>query len=139
MRKPEQRLWDALRPALQQAGFVATRVENSVDDGFPDIIAQQRSCGFVPIELKARERPPKRITSKALAQRYGLRRSQLNWWLAFGSAGGVGWIVTRLGSINYLHRGADSQRINDMTFEEFCDCAIAMGSVHDIVAGMLKR
>lgn len=139
MRKPEQRLWDALRPALRQAGFVTTRVENSVDDGFPDVIAQHRACGFVPIELKAREQPPERITSKALADRYGLRKSQLNWWLAFGDAGGVGWIVTRLGRINYLHSGAHAQRINAMSFEEFCDCAAAVGSVHDVVAGVLSK
>lgn len=133
-RKPEQQLWDRLRPAFQAAGVRALRVENMLDDGFPDIITQHSVGGFVFIETKSRVEPPVRVTSLALGKSFGLRLSQRNWWLEFLQAGGrAGLIVTRMGDLVYAHESRLADELNHMSMERFCDSAIGF-SVKDVVA-----
>lgn len=73
MRKPEQRLWDAMRKAAP-ADFWLERVENVVADGMPDVAVLCSGCW---VELKATTLP-KRQTTKVLGDG-GLRLSQKNW------------------------------------------------------------
>lgn len=125
-RTPEQRLWDVLRPKLQAEQVRALRVENRMEDGFPDVFCQHMVGGITLLETKARPEAPKRITSLALGDKYGLRQSQKNWWLAFNWFNGAqqsarGLIVSRIGTGVWAHNAKLSDRINLMSFEEFCD------------------
>lgn len=141
-RKPEQRLWDLLRPAFLKVRLNAMRVENLVDDGFPDIVVQSQSSRITFIETKARPEPPKRTTSIMLGDKYGLSQSQRNWWLRYNQFGGRrGLIVTRIGEgsmgIIYAHCASAADDLNKMTLEEFCDSALAVGAgeIAGLVAG----
>lgn len=127
-RKPEQRLWDLLRTPLRAAGLRPLRVENVVDDGFPDIIIQGASSDVGFIETKARPDVPRSPGSLALGAKYGLRTSQRNWWLEYWLQNGRrGMVVSRVGTLVYAHSVAMAEEINRMTFAEFCDEAIAAG------------
>jgi hypothetical protein len=127
MRKAEQRLWDLIRPKLSAAHIMSRRVENVVDEGFPDVLLVPRGAPMAVAELKARPVAPVRHTSLALGEAYGLRQSQKNWWLEFTQQLGHGIIIAKVGAIVYGFDAIRAQSINAMSFEEFCDTADAMG------------
>ena len=87
-RKPEQKLWDLLRPSFAAHGLIAMRVENMLDDGFPDIVVQGADSHITFIETKARPDVPTKPGNLALGDKYGLRTSQRNWWLRYARRGG---------------------------------------------------
>lgn len=125
-RKPEQKLWDLLRPAIKGAKCRPIRVENLVEEGFPDILVQHSITGWTFIETKARPSPPARITSRALGATYGLSLQQRNWWKDYTDWGGRrGLIVSRIGKLVFAHDAIEADDINAMTYEEFCDRSIA--------------
>lgn len=125
-RQPEQKLWDLLRPALRAAGLRAMRVENMLDDGFPDVVVQGARPSITFIETKARPDAPTKPGNLALGDKYGLRLSQRNWWLAYRLHNGRrGLVVSRVGTLIYAHDAALHDELNRMRFDDFCDCALA--------------
>lgn len=127
-RKPEQRLWDTLRPRLVRAGLRALRVENLLDDGFPDAVVQSRATHLTLLELKARPCPPSSPHAAAMGAAYGLRLSQRNWWLAYRlMGGGRGLIVARVGAQVYAHDARHAEEYNIWRAPEFRSKAIGLG------------
>lgn len=140
MKSSEQLLWSALRPAFRQEGALVLRVENIVEDGFPDVVMQHPEAGLLLIELKSRPDAPKKITSLALGKNYGLRQSQKNWWLEFTRHGGKGYIVSQIAGLYYAHAGADADAINYWTLEEFCDAVeICTNTASQLVKRLIEK
>lgn len=135
MNGPESNAWKLLRPALRRAGILGMRVENMLDDGFPDVVAQNNIRGTLFVELKARPDVPRQATNLALGKKYGLRQSQLNWWLEARRCGAQGLIVSRLGSLFFAHDEIWSDDINAWSYEAFCDHACAR-SIDEIIMEM---
>lgn len=127
MRQPEQLLWDALRPKFDAAGFMAKRVENMVEEGFPDCFVKPPSAPAALLELKANPNPPKRMASLALGKKRGLRTEQRNWWLEYKMHSGRGWIVTSMGGVVFAHGPEHADNLNWMSYEHFQATAAAVG------------
>ncbi len=96
-RLPEQRLWDRMRGQRLFKGILMKRIENMVDVGMPDVIAN--ADGLVTMcELKQRDVPPERADrSPLLGEKYGLSIEQRNWLMEWDRAGGRGLIIAGAG------------------------------------------
>lgn len=125
-RGPENKFWDALRPRLALAGIRSVRVENMLEDGFPDVVCQCKQTHITLLELKARTSVPVSQRSLAMGADHGLRLSQRNWWLEYNNFGGRrGLIVSRVGGLVFAHSAVWADQFNGWTFAEFCDEALA--------------
>lgn len=113
MRLPEQRLWDCMRNALRDS-FYLERIENVVMPGRPDVDVMHRGV-IIPVELKAKLRPPTRCTTPVLGNSDGLNPNQLNWWLQWNKRGGSGFILVKIGNVLSAIPAALSEQVNAMT------------------------
>lgn len=98
------RLWKHLSGLLPEDAH-ATRIENSVSAGFPDVHVtyRERSC---TIELK--------VASKLPLGKKGLRKSQIDWINAEIEAGGQVWVVIQFGKRVFAVSGTSADLINDL-------------------------
>jgi hypothetical protein len=114
MRKPEQRLYDAMKRNCVRL----ERIENGVNTGTPDVhcirCATPRGL-TVWIELKV-VTTPKRVTTP-LIKRDRMRRDQIAWHLSYASAGGRSFILARDQARElYLFPGALALELCDMPY-----------------------
>lgn len=131
MRLKEQRLWDRMRNNIGAGhGIRLERIENMVGSGFPDVWA---ICNGVvrPIELKAVERAPARITTRLIPSGEGLNVDQRNWHLDWRKHGGRSFIVLGLGSgaaaWHYVVSGSHGDQVNDWPQFNWCHNSLAQG------------
>lgn len=110
MRKQEQKLWDRMRHCLKDHVYLE-RVENVVNPGRPDVDTLWEGI-VLPIELKALENFPKRLTTPVLGDR-GLNQNQLNWWLNWRRWGGSGFIVIGISGALCAVPAKYSDEVND--------------------------
>lgn len=88
MRRPEQRLWDRLKKANDDAGrpLLLERIENRVGAGRPDLDMLSQGT-HRPIELKVADEMPARPATPLLGEDSGLNQQQKNWhkeWYRYG-------------------------------------------------------
>lgn len=122
MRKPEQKLWDAMRRACPPWVWLE-RIENLVGAGIPDV----RGIGIGGregwIELKAVPMP--RRESSMLLGAAGCRVSQVGWHLRQASFGGRSYVLVRAaGHHLFLVPGRKADLINGWSVEEFAHYGI---------------
>lgn len=126
MRKPEQRLWDAMRKACPP-DILLDRIENVAGEGTPDLFVKartaKRSCW---IELKVTTRP-KRPTTQMLGDAKGLNVDQRNWHDIRANAFAVPtFVLVRDDSLQlYLVSGQRALSINGMTQHELAQHSLA--------------
>jgi len=124
MRKTEQRLWDRMRARLQ--GKVRLeRIENLVSEGIPDVLALVDGR-VTPIELKAIEDFPVRISTPLLGTAKGLSVEQRNWHMEWRRWGGTSLVLVGVGSkVLYVIEGRHADLINEFSREAFEQHALA--------------
>lgn len=116
-RKPEQRLWDRMRAALDPKMVHLERVENLVGSGMPDVLAV--SGGVVTwCELKAVDAPPARVTTPLLGASKGLNQEQANWHLTWQAHGGRSCVIIGCSSSVYMLPAEHVQTTNSRTLGE---------------------
>ena len=127
------RLWNSLRGWLP-AGCHATRIENDIGSGFPDVHYTYRETSGT-IELKSADRLPMR--------KAGLRKSQIDWIIEETEAGGLVWVLIEHKKMYYVLRGLYADRINDMDETEIAEKALAQWSARtydpDILYQVLRN
>lgn len=104
--KPEQAMWESLRPQLQALGLDPQRTENVVGAGTPDV-----SYTKGHIELKALPRWPKDPYSVVTVQGLIDRPAQVPWLMRRWKAGGPCWLMLRGGNETLLFSGWDSRLV----------------------------
>lgn len=113
MRKTEQKLWDRMRKHLGHHARLE-RVENLVYVGTPDVLALVAGV-VTPVELKAVQAFPKRITTPVLGAK-GLSQDQKNWHKDWQRWGGRSFVLVGVGpAAIYLFDGAEADYVNDYT------------------------
>lgn len=134
MKREEAKLWQAFRREFAKAkrthpilrSVHVYRVENSVNDGDPDVNFIVDSCTIF-IELKAPNKP-KRKTTRLLGGQ-GLRLSQKNWALKAVQAGIGNSVYTLIRSVGqerlYFVSAFHSEAINEMTACELAELSKA--------------
>lgn len=130
MRQKEQRLYDTFkRQMLDVRHFMHERVENMLDDGFPDLFCRNIFTTFM-IELKAVVSYPAKKETRVLGAE-GLSQGQKNWMLEYTKLGGAAFILIRVGVGNnadhYLIHGWQYDFVNEFTREELNLNAVAIG------------
>jgi len=113
MRKPEQKLWDAMKRENKKQLHVINleRVENMVADGTPDLYAKYYGSDCW-IELKAVSMP-KRKSTRVLGNK-GLNPYQINWHLKHHIYGLRSFILIKAGKELFLLPNKYTERINEM-------------------------
>jgi hypothetical protein len=112
VRKPEQRLYDAMKKAAPKEAWLQ-RVENIVAEGMPDVHVSGPSSECW-VELKSVHRP-KRPTTRLLGSE-GLRPSQVNWHLKAATKAITSWILIQDDAgTKYLVEGCHAGKINELT------------------------
>lgn len=139
MRLREQRLWTAMRGALNGKALME-RVENMMGDGRPDVDVLADG-NFVPVELKAKEAWPKTERGAVLGAD-GLRLSQRNWHLRWLQWGGRSLIVVGVGEGAarevFIFGGSDADYVNGFNTAQFRAAAIGKGWA-DLLALIKER
>lgn len=97
------RLWQYLR-GLLPAGCHATRIENPIGAGFPDVHYTYLEVSGT-IELKSADRLP--------MKKAGLRKAQIDWIKEEIEAGGLVWILVQHKKSYYVVRGLYAEVLND--------------------------
>lgn len=105
------RLWKSLR-GLLPAGCHATRIENDIGAGFPDVHYTYLETSGT-IELKSADHLP---MGKA-----GLRKSQIDWINEEIEAGGLVWIIVQTKSFVYIVNGIYAPKLNDFLHLDFLE------------------
>lgn len=82
----EKRFWPTVRRAAMSAGMIADRLENSVDDGWPDVLVRGDDNLHIWIELKIAVGPKARIK---------VRPGQINWAEDHAARGGIVRLLAR--------------------------------------------
>lgn len=119
MRLPEQRFWDRTRPRLT-AHFLVERVENLVGVGTPDIWVLAPTGRVTPVELKAVQGWPARLSTRVLGPKAGLSQDQKNWHLTWQQAGGRSAILVGVGgNQQFLFPGHACDLINEFSRHHF--------------------
>jgi hypothetical protein len=121
------RLWKYLQ-GLLPAGCHATRIENGIGAGFPDVHYTYLEHSGT-IELKSADRLP--------MKKAGLRKSQIDWIKEEVEAGGTVWVVIQFKSTIYVVNGLYAERINDHFEDGLQDIAAAIWSVRAYEPGIL--
>ena len=98
MSTPEQLAWDGLRPVLLGLGLDPIRVENVVNPGHPDVDYTHGN-----IELKAMKDFPVRPSTKVRVPHF--TGEQAGWLARRWQAGGLCWLMVRVGVAWYLFDG----------------------------------
>lgn len=110
------RLWNSLR-GLLPAGCHATRIENSIGSGFPDVhYTYLETTGT--IELKSADRLP--------MKKAGLRKSQIDWIKEEVEAGGLVWILVEYKDKVYIINGMYAELVNHKTEEDMPFISMAL-------------
>lgn len=123
MRKPEQRLWDRMREALDNK-LRLERIENVVGVGTADVFSLANGR-VTPVELKAVEGYPARAATRVLGDK-GLSREQRNWHLSWRQHGGESLILIGVGSRDlFAVSGLHADEVNDMNAEELAQHSVA--------------
>jgi len=122
VRKPEQRVWDAMR-SKAPPGVWLERVENVVADGMPDVhVLMHGKMAWV--ELKAAVCPAR--SSTRLLGVNGLRQSQINWHLKAAARSLPVYTLVRDDSMRlYLVHADHATAINDFTAAQLQAASIA--------------
>lgn len=113
----EDGLWRYLRDKLLPAGIHATRVENGVSAGFPDVHYSYRrengTCTAGTLELKflRKKKPPFGDD--------GLNQDQLIWIRDEIESGGTVWILAEIHKVIYMVRGKHASSFNDWNLDNF--------------------
>jgi hypothetical protein len=102
------RLWGSLR-GLLPAGCHATRIENEIGSGFPDVHYTYLEVSGT-IELKSAKRLP--------MGKDGLRQSQIDWINEEIEAGGLVWVIVQAGKSIFVLNGMLADEINGYGFKE---------------------
>lgn len=127
------RLWKSLRGWFP-AGCHATRIENGIGSGFPDVHYTYLETSGT-IELKSANRLPMR--------KAGLRKSQIDWIIEETEAGGLVWVLVEYKKMYYILRGLHADRINHMDETEIAEKALAQWSARaydpDILYQVLRN
>lgn len=133
MRKPEQRLYDAMKSNCAD-GVRLERVENGAGTGIPDVHATRRGkprASTCWIELKALKRPKRADTP--LFKRGTMRKDQVAWHLSYASVGGNSVILVRDDQYQlYLFPGALAARLHELPLAR-CN-EYALPSWHEVYA-----
>lgn len=123
------RLWNSLR-GLLPAGCHATRIENSIGSGFPDVHYTYLETSGT-IELKSADRLP--------MKKAGLRKSQMDWIREETEAGGIVWIVLQYKkSIYVVNGGLYADILNEVTEDNLPTFCAALWSVGAYEPGTLE-
>ena len=122
------RLWNSLRGSLP-AGCHATRIENNIGSGFPDVHYTYLETSGT-IELKSADRLPMR--------KAGLRKSQIDWITAETEAGGIVWVLIQHKKTIFVLRGHFADRINQLNLAQLAEYASAQWSVRTYESGILE-
>lgn len=137
MRKPEQRLWDAMRTACPP-DILLDRIENVAGVGTADLFVKAktaaRSCW---IELKAANLP-KRAVTRVLGER-GLSTEQINWHSRRQTFAVPTYVLLRDDSMQlYLISGIKALSINAMTQPELAAASLASswGAVWEVLRSL---
>lgn len=110
------RLWNSLR-GLLPAGCHATRIENGIGSGFPDVhYTYLETTGT--IELKSADRLPMKDS--------GLRKSQLDWIKEEVEAGGLVWILIEYKKTIYIVNGMYAELVNHKNEEDMPFISMAL-------------
>jgi len=80
MRLKEQRLWDRMR-GHRPPDVRLERVENMLDEGFPDVMVKAPDAPVIMCELKATAMLPARMSTPVFGEKEGLTVGQRNWLL----------------------------------------------------------
>jgi len=148
-RKPEQILWDRMRGKLASSVLSLHRIENIVEDGMPDVIAQskpmigvERKFGRTTfIELKVAPALPSRRTTQLLSDKNGLRLAQRNWLLNWTNYGGRSLVVIGIAGNSDYHicvPGREYDAINGKTVDELVCLGGAFAGDGDIFWNVLR-
>lgn len=122
------RLWNSLQGWLP-AGCHATRIENEIGSGFPDVhYTYQEQSGT--IELKSADRLPMR--------KAGLRKSQIDWIHDEIEAGGLVWVLVQYRKWVFVIRGLYADKINELDLIEMTKLSLAHWSVRAYEPGTLE-
>src|SRR4051812_8876007 len=78
MRLKEQRLWDRMR-GHRPPDVRLERVENMLDEGFPDVVVKAPEAVPSMCELKAMLMLPVRVSTPVFGDKEGLTVGQRNW------------------------------------------------------------
>lgn len=123
MRLPEQRLWDRFK-RHRPKGIDLERVENMVAEGMPDV--HVRGNRFETwVELKARESAPKRGSTPALGDKYGLSKVQENWHRQHNRFCLPSFVLARVGKDVFLLNASEAMEINEYTVGDMRFVALA--------------
>lgn len=129
MRKPEQRLWDDLSQAMG-GSWHARRIEDRLGAGLPDVVftGQKRKWAFmelkqVPVLPQEGGRKPFDLPGLTADQRgFGLE--------AFRHGGAHSWwLMTRVGSVDLLHRPSIIDQLGTINFTTFRKKAAWVGKL----------
>jgi len=138
MRKPEQRVWDAMR-ANCPPDVLLDRIENLAGVGTPDLYAKaqkaRRSCW---IEMKATVRPKRAATP--MMRSSGLSPEQINWHLRRHVEFGIPtFVLVRDDQLQiYLIEGAHAVDVNSLSQPQLAKLSLASswGAVWTVLRGL---
>jgi len=124
MRKPEQRLWDAMRKnnKKQLHTINLERVENYITAGMPDVHCKYHGVECW-VELKVASLPKKEGTR--VMGRKGLRIEQINWHKKHHSFGLKSYILLKTGNRLFLIANKHTESVNQMCLFDLEQTTIA--------------
>lgn len=127
------RLWKYLE-GLLPPGCHATRIENEIGAGFPDVHYTYLEVTGT-IELKDTDRLP---MGKA-----GMRKAQIRWIEEEIEAGGLVWILVRFKKRYFVVSGLYAESLNDWDEKTIGECCAAQWLANaydpDILYGVLRN
>lgn len=126
MSRPEQLLWQRVRPRLTQYGIFVERIENVVNFGTPDAHALVNGRATW-IELKMQPDIPKRARTALLGKKKGANRDQRNWHLEYQRRGGNSCILIGYGDADKFVTidGRHADDVNRLSLAALLDLSCA--------------
>lgn len=108
----EDQLWRYVRDKLLPRDIHATRVENGVSAGFPDVhYTYQGRSGTLELKFLRKKNPP--------FWEDGLNRDQIIWIRNNLEVGGRVWILADIGPQICVIRGRHAEQFNEWKREDF--------------------
>jgi len=126
-RKMESNLWVKMRSSIGPSVRM-WRVENVVGTGMPDVLVIGDSV-VTPVELKAVQNYPARISKTPLLGGRGLSPAQKNWHKEWQANGGRSAVIIGVQRDVYLIRGEHADEINQMTAPQIAELSVVTSAI----------